>query len=76
MRPEADFFEAFRQQMDLLGVTESELARRAMRYGFNLAVEEIAREKRSEAKSLLSRLDKVKMVRGGGFEPPTPTVSR
>ena len=76
VRPEADFYEVFTKQTELLGVTESELARRSMRYGFNAAVEEIAAEKQKEAKTLLSRLSKSKMVRGRGFEPLTPTVSR
>jgi hypothetical protein len=72
-RLEREFAPTFDSYVVALGVKETELARAAFRYGFKAAVEEITKAKQKEAESLLIRL---KMVRGKGLEPLTPTVSR
>ena len=69
LKPEE--IQPFEQCLIQLGVTSSELARKAFQKGFNEAVNEMVIE-REEGLKLL----KQGMVRGGGFEPPTPTVSR
>ena len=70
-RVDGEFAEAFAAHKNALGVSESELARRSALAGFKIAVQEIMAERR-KAVNLL----KTKMVRGAGFEPATPTVSR
>ena len=61
-------------------VDESELARLAIEKGLAAATEELNRRKVSEQESIRKAQEEIektrKMVRGTGFEPVTPTVSR
>ena len=61
------------EQAETIGVSESELVREAVFEGLPLAIKKLAARKKREAEEFSRR---VEMVRGGGFEPPTPTVSR
>jgi len=63
-RLEDDFARVFDEQIEALGVSESELARKAARYGLKFAVEEIAKQKRKEAEAMLAKLNRG----GGSFE--------
>ena len=69
-REQEEKVERLNRIADGLGMDLSDLIRRAVSHGLNPALVEIEKE-RKEA------LDKAKkMVRGTGFEPVTPTVSR
>ena len=70
---DADFLEAFTKRVNALGCSSSELARVATMLGMEAATREITQRKKERAAKKAKWLG---MVRGGGFEPPTPTVSR
>ena len=55
-RPDKDLGKAFSDKLALLGVSESEFARRSVKLGMDRAFEELAAEQRSEAQAIINRL--------------------
>ena len=55
-RPDKDLEKSFSTKLALLGVSESEFARRSVRLGMDRAFEELAAEQRKEAQALIARL--------------------
>lgn len=55
-RPDKDLEKAFSDKLALLGVSESEFARRSVKLGMDRAFEELAAEQRQEAQAIINRL--------------------
>lgn len=55
-RPDKDLEKSFSTKLALLGVSESEFARRSVRHGMDRAFEELAAEQRKDAEALIARL--------------------
>lgn len=78
-KPEQNFGEEFNKLVEELGVTKGELAEQAVLRGLEAAVQDIAQKRKNTARRLEKRglaRRVLEMVRGTGFEPVTPTVSR
>ena len=67
---DAQMIEYFDKQIELLEVTDSELARRAFALGLVQACKELQKEKAAEARQLLKKMERAK-----GFEPSTFTLA-
>ena len=61
----------FAQQVEFLGVSDSELARRAFALGLVQACKELQKERAEEARAMLKKMERAK-----GFEPSTFTLAR
>jgi len=63
-RPDSILQADFYRLVTLLGVTESEFVRRAVKHGMAKAFEELAAEQRKEAEGTLERLRTITLPRG------------